>query len=184
MGEPERSIDGAVRTLVRLSRLLERADAGVSLAQFRILELVARGTRRSTHIASRLATSKPAVTTIVDTLVGAGLLTRTIETGDRRAIRLALTPKGRRALTRAERAYRDRLTPLLDQISDPDGLLCQLAEIDQVMDARWDRRPQADPPAEPARPRATGDRRRPPAVTPTTSAAPTPPSTPEVPLTR
>lgn len=133
-----------MRTLVRLSRLLERVDTGLTLAQFRILELVARGTERSTHIAGRLATSKPAVTVVVEGLVGAGLLTRSSVAGDRRVIRLALTPEGRAALARAEQAYRDRLSPLLGEISDADALLAQLAEVDDALDARWAaRRPGA-----------------------------------------
>ncbi len=112
-------------------------DAGLSLAQFRILELVSRGTERSTHIASRLATSKPAVTVVVDGLVGAGLLTRSSLPGDRRVIRLALTPDGRKALAGAEHAYRERLAPVFGEVSDPDALLVLLAEVDDVLDARW-----------------------------------------------
>ncbi|SFG88061.1 DNA-binding transcriptional regulator, MarR family [Actinopolymorpha cephalotaxi] len=128
-----------MRAVVRLARLLERADAGLSLAQFRILELVSRGTERSTHIATRLATSKPAITVVVDGLVAAGLLTRRGEPGDRRVVRLALTDEGRQALARAETAYGDRLRPLLAEISAPDALLGQLAEVDDAMDARWAR---------------------------------------------
>ncbi len=137
-GEPsDASIERAVRALVRVARLLERTDAGLSLAQFRILELVSRGTERSTHIASKLATSKPAVTVVVDGLVGAGLVTRSSVAGDRRVVRLALTEAGRESLARAEHAYRDRLAPLLGEISDPDALITLLIEVDDALDARW-----------------------------------------------
>ncbi|MET9018546.1 MarR family transcriptional regulator [Actinopolymorpha sp. NPDC004070] len=139
MKDDEPSVERAVRAIVRLARLLERADAGLSLAQFRILELVSRGTERSTHIATRLATSKPAITVVVDGLVAAGLLTRRGEPGDRRVVRLALTDQGREALAQAEAAYGDRLRPLLAEISAPDALLSQLAEVDDAMDARWAR---------------------------------------------
>jgi adenylosuccinate lyase len=44
------------------------------------------------------------------------------------------------ALAKAEAAYRERLEPLLDQISDPAALLLQLAEIDDAMDERWAQR--------------------------------------------
>jgi DNA-binding MarR family transcriptional regulator len=138
--EQQPSVERAVRAIVRLSRLLERADAGLSLAQFRILELVSRGTERSTQIATRLATSKPAVTVLVDGMVAAGLLTRSSQPGDRRVVRLALTPKGEEALAHTERAYGDRLRPLLEEISDPAALLLQLAEVDDALDARWARR--------------------------------------------
>lgn len=137
---PGEEIERAVRALVRIGRLLERADAGLSLAQFRILELVSRGTERSTHIATRLATSKPAVTMVVDGLVAAGLMTRGSREGDRRVVVLALTPLGEEALAKAERAYRDRIEPLLSEISGPRALLQQLAEIDDVMDERWAKR--------------------------------------------
>lgn len=143
MQAAEPSVESAVRVLVRLSRLLERTDSGVTLAQFRILELVARGTERSTQIANRLATSKPAITMAVEDLVANGLLTRKTHQGDRRVIVLALTKAGKTALARAERAYGERLTPLLERISDPDALLDQLAEIDQAMDERWAERETA-----------------------------------------
>lgn len=141
----EPSVEDAVPVLVRLARLLERTDSGLSLAQFRILELVARGTERSTQIASRLATSKPAITMAVEDLVGSGLLTRGSHHGDRRVIVLALTDDGRAALARAQRAYGERLEPLLEGISDPAALLTQLAELDQVMDERWAARRAAKP---------------------------------------
>lgn len=144
------SLERAVRVLVRLSRMLERTDTGLSLAQFRILELVSRGTERSTQIAGKLATSKPAVTVVVDGLVGAGLLIRSSHAGDRRVIRLALTPAGRDALARAEAAYHDRLAPLLDEISDPDALVSLLAEVDDAMDARWSARDSTRKPRNPS----------------------------------
>lgn len=134
------SVERAVRALVRIGRLLERADTGLSLAQFRILELVSRGTERSTHIASRLATSKPAVTMVVDGLVAAGLLTRGSRQGDRRVVVLALTPAGEAALAKAEHTYRERIEPLLAEISDSQALLRQLSEIDDAMDERWAQR--------------------------------------------
>ncbi|HEY8454354.1 MAG TPA: MarR family transcriptional regulator [Actinopolymorphaceae bacterium] len=129
-----------MRALVRLARLLERADAGLTLAQFRILELISRGTERSTHIANRLATSKPAVTAVVEGLVSAGLIARGGVAGDRRVIRLELTEAGREALAHAEQVYRARLQPVIDEISDPDALVRLLAEVDDVMDARWEAR--------------------------------------------
>ncbi|WP_092653619.1 MarR family winged helix-turn-helix transcriptional regulator [Actinopolymorpha singaporensis] len=180
MKDDEPSVERAVRAIVRLARLLERADAGLSLAQFRILELVSRGTERSTHIATRLATSKPAITVVVEGLVAAGLLTRRGEPGDRRVVRLALTTEGREALAQAEIAYGDRLRPLLAEISAPDALLGQLAEVDDAMDARWARH---SPSAKDQAPKATAAKEAAAAKEPTDLQTPPSPEA-EVPATR
>jgi DNA-binding MarR family transcriptional regulator len=166
------SVERAVRTVVRLARLFKRADAGLGLAQFRTLELVSRGTERSSQLASRLATSKPAVTVVVDGLVAAGLLTRSSLAGDRRVIRLALTDDGREALARAERAYCERLEPLLDEVSDRATLLALLAELDDVMDARSSRHP-----ATPASPTQASPTQASPTQASPTQASPTQAST-------
>src|SRR5262252_3799031 len=81
---------GAVRVLVRLQRLLERADAGLTLPQYRVLALVALGDERSARLAEQLAVRKPTMTAVVDGLVAAGHLRRTAIPGDRRGLRLSL----------------------------------------------------------------------------------------------
>ena len=97
MGGPDYAPD-AVRTLARLARMLERSTGGVTLPQFRVLALVDEGGERASQLAERLAVAKPTVTAVVDGLVERGYLTRTADEGDRRATRIALTQRGRRAL--------------------------------------------------------------------------------------
>ena len=86
----------AVRTLARLSRLLENAGTGLTLPQFRLLAMVALGGERSTALAGRLSLSKPTITAAVDGLVERGLVTREMVEGDRRAVKVEITAGGRR----------------------------------------------------------------------------------------
>src|SRR5438445_2366 len=86
----------AVRTLARLSRLLERGAGELSLPQFRVLAVVDDGGDRASWLADRLALAKPTITSIVDGLVERGYLTRTADLGDRRATRIQLTRRGHR----------------------------------------------------------------------------------------
>src|SRR5258706_1357362 len=86
----------AARALALAARSLERAAAArdLTLAQFRVLALVAAGDERSSLLADRLAVAKPTITAVVDGLVERGFVTREAVAGDRRSIRLALTTSG------------------------------------------------------------------------------------------
>jgi DNA-binding MarR family transcriptional regulator len=123
----------AARTLALLARVLERAAGDLTLPQYRVLALVDAGDERATRLAGRLAITKPSVSAVVDGLVERGFLARGPVVGDRRAIRLCLTPAGSRALTGAEAAMAERLEPLVDAISDRAGFVAALDEVDQVM---------------------------------------------------
>jgi DNA-binding MarR family transcriptional regulator len=127
---------GAVRVLVRLQRLLERADAGLTLPQYRVLALVAHGDERSARLAEQLAVRKPTMTAVVDGLVAAGHLRRVAIPGDRRGLGLNLTPQGRAALGRADEAFRARLEPVLLDTEDPERLLGLLLDLGRALDAR------------------------------------------------
>src|SRR5690348_605089 len=120
---------GAVRTLARLSRLLEAADAGVTLPQYRMLATLNEGGVRSARLAQRLAIRKPTATALADGLVGAGFAERESEDGDRRIVRLRITDNGRAALEKAAVVYRERLRPLLDELPDEARFLADLRRI-------------------------------------------------------
>ncbi len=84
----------AVLTVLRITRVLERIDAGISPQQYRILKLIGQGGERSARLAERLAVAKPTLTATADSLVAAGLVCREAEPGDRRVVRLHLTEAG------------------------------------------------------------------------------------------
>jgi long-chain acyl-CoA synthetase len=128
-------IRAAVRTLARLSRLLERGGGELSLPQFRLLTMVERG-QRASFLAGRLAVAKPTVTALVDGLVERGYVCRAQEPDDRRATHITLTPAGRRALKAAEVAMSERLENVLGHTGDRQAVLDALADLGAALDAR------------------------------------------------
>jgi DNA-binding MarR family transcriptional regulator len=136
----------AVRVLARLQRMLELADSGLTVPQYRVLAAVAQGGVRSAHLAERLAVRRPTLTAIADGLVVAGLACRESEAGDRRVVRLHATDAGRAALTRADGVYLARFNRLMAEIPNPDRFVADLLTVGDALDARL----QADlPPRQP-----------------------------------
>ena len=132
----------AVLTVLRMSRVMERIDAGVSPPQYRMLKLIGAGGERSARLAERLAVAKPTLTSIADSLVGAGLVCREAEPGDRRVVRLHLTEAGRAAIARADEAYAGWLDDLLEYTGRKDEILASLRLLDESMaERRRARRP-------------------------------------------
>jgi DNA-binding MarR family transcriptional regulator len=64
------------------------------------------------------AASLSSATQMSDRLVKEGLVQRMSDPGDRRLVRVALSPRGRELLTRREVAWRDGLGRALDGLSD------------------------------------------------------------------
>ena len=128
----------ATRALALAARSLERAVGGsdLTLAQFRVLSLVAEGDERSSLLADRLAVAKPTITAVVDGLVERGLLARAAVAGDRRSIRLSLTPEGVTALRTAEREASAALEGILVHARERDTLLAALIDLDDALAAR------------------------------------------------
>ncbi len=134
-----------VLTLARLARVLERActdlDPPVTLAQYRLLAMVADGADRASQIAGRLALTKPTVSATVDTLVERGLVTRTVVDDDRRALRLQITDDGRVALGVAEAAMRERLDDVVGRVDDPGrGARSRSTQLHAALDERREQR--------------------------------------------
>ena len=123
----------AIMVILRLFRGLECVDAGLTPSQYRIMKLAGAGGERSTRLAQRLAVAKPTLTATADGLVAAGYACRAAEPGDRRVVRLSLTPAGRAALDRADTAYADWLGPLLDATGDPGAVLDALGLLGSAM---------------------------------------------------
>jgi len=128
----------AARALAFSARSLERAAGAceLTLAQYRVLALIAAGDERSSLLANRLAVAKPTITAVVDGLVERGLLARTSVDGDRRSIRLSLTERGTRALHAAEREMATVLEHIFEHADDRERLLHALADLDDALAAR------------------------------------------------
>jgi DNA-binding MarR family transcriptional regulator len=123
----------AIMVILRLFRGLERVDTGLTPSQYRIMKLAGAGGERSTRLAQRLAVAKPTLTATADGLVAAGYACRAAEPGDRRVVRLSLTPAGRAALDRADAAYSAWLGQLLDATGDQAAVLDALELLGSAM---------------------------------------------------
>lgn len=126
----------AVLTVLRISRVMERVEAGVSPQQYRMLKLIGVGGERSARLADRLAVAKPTLTSTADSLVAAGLACREAEPGDRRVVRLCLTSDGRAAIERADEAYSAWFGSLLDHTGRRDEILADFEMLSESMTER------------------------------------------------
>lgn len=139
MREPAESIEAA-RAVIRLSRMFERAFAGLSLAHYRVLATVAAGDQQASRVAARLALAKPTISASVDALCQRGLLTREQVAGDQRAVALSVTPAGAQLLAETEATMLERFVQVLDRLPDPAAAVSILAELVPVLDAIADER--------------------------------------------
>jgi DNA-binding MarR family transcriptional regulator len=134
----------AVRGLALAARSLEQSVGDLTLAQYRVLAFIAAGNERSSLVARGLALAKPTVTAAVDGLVDRDLITREAVEGDRRSLRLAVTPAGAAALRTAEHAMAERLDRVLEHARDPETLIAALCDLDDAVAARMNARLQRE----------------------------------------
>jgi DNA-binding MarR family transcriptional regulator len=101
----------AGRNIARLSRSIERCcgDAGINMAQYRLLLFILRVPQRAGALASQDAVSGPSLTARVDALEAKGLVRRDPVEGDRRGVVLALTDDARVVLDQIEQCIGSRL---------------------------------------------------------------------------
>jgi DNA-binding MarR family transcriptional regulator len=133
-------MDRDVLTLARVARVLERACTDLTLAQYRLMAMIAGGAERASHLAGELALTKPTVSATLDTLVERGLVERQAVDGDRRATRLSVSAPGAAALLRAESSMREHLDDVLARVDDPAALRRSLAQLAAALDQRRNER--------------------------------------------
>jgi DNA-binding MarR family transcriptional regulator len=137
--------DREVLALARLARVLEGARTELTLPQYRLLALMVTGEERASHLAGQLELAKPTVSATIDTLVDHGLVERASVDGDRRAVRLSITPEGRKAFAATEESMRERLEHILDRVEHRevvDQALAELATALEASRAEWISRQQ------------------------------------------
>jgi DNA-binding MarR family transcriptional regulator len=142
MTELHPDLPRAARALALAARSLERAAAArdLTLAQFRVLALIAAGDERSSLLAERLAVAKPTITAVVDGLVERGFVIREAVVGDRRSIRVALTVPGVTALRAAEEEMSETLVRIFEHARERDALLGALLDLDDALARRMEAR--------------------------------------------
>lgn len=126
----------AVRALARLARVVERAGGDLSLAHYRVLSAVAGGADRASRIAARLALGQPSISGSVEALTRRGLLERSVDAADQRAVSLRLAPAGAAALEEAETAMVARLGELTDGAEELDRLVEVLTRVGAAIEVR------------------------------------------------
>ena len=113
----ETSIGDAVVGLARLAELA-LGRARMSLMQYRLMHHLRRGRSIQSDLAFQLAVTKQSVTRLVDGLVDRGYIRRKADDEDRRRVIHTITPKGQRALERADDLIEDYLMRVLQDLDD------------------------------------------------------------------
>ncbi len=114
------------------------APRGLLVSEAGALKLAAGSPVRPSEVAERLGVTASAATQLVDRLERRGLLRRTRDPEDRRAVVLVLTPSGRRLFRATAREVRAMLDGVAEEMS-PDGrraLVRGAAELHRALD-RW-----------------------------------------------
>jgi DNA-binding MarR family transcriptional regulator len=147
-GTPPRRPRAAGDTTLELAELLSHsarrlrrgsttqlAPLGLTSAQARVLHIVASAGRplRMAEIAARLEVVPRSVTTMVDGVETAGLITRATDPDDRRSVLVSLTARGRALLASLERARRATAEEVFGGLAGPEradlarllGALCR-----------------------------------------------------------
>jgi len=124
----------AVQSLTRVSKVLERASGGLSLAHYRVLAAVAAGDARASRVAARLALGKPTVSASVEALSARGLLVRSGVACDQRAIQLSLTAAGAEVLEGAQLSMTSALEDLAARTGRRDEVISALVALGSAID--------------------------------------------------
>jgi DNA-binding MarR family transcriptional regulator len=110
-----------VQEILELKLLREVSPDPLSLPQFHLLKLISlNGQHQVGQVADFLGVSAPAASKNIDKLERLGLVAREHSKGDRRAILLASSRKGRRLVEKYEDLKQRRLMPVLDSFSSTD----------------------------------------------------------------
>lgn len=95
--------------------LLEETH-GLSYRDFLVLSAVVRGVHYPTELSEKLKLPKDAMSRIVQTLLQAELLERTIDLDDSRRTRLEATPTGQTLHAEVKQSVEEMLGPLLESL--------------------------------------------------------------------
>ncbi len=108
--------------VARINRLAnQRVRMPVPFAQARLLSTIEdKGEARISDLAALDHCSQPTMTTQVRRLEDAGMVSRTVDPSDARAVRIRITPEGVAALRQARLDRGAAVDPYLERLSDAD----------------------------------------------------------------
>jgi len=142
MERPEEAHRLAGELAPRLARLVitlrrDTAAAGLSRVQLTVLACLRDGgTRRITELADLEQITQPSMTALISRMERAGFVTRSPDSRDRRAVRVRITPAGRRQYDAGLAAYTEALGIRLKRLgpADRSALRRVIAALDAVLD--------------------------------------------------
>jgi len=106
---------------------------GLSLAEFRALRVLSEtGPRLMVTLAMEQGMSAPGMTTVVDKLVGAGMVRRVRSDADRRAINVAITGKGGEKMKRATKLH-DKFVQQATEGMSTDEIVSFITALDRIL---------------------------------------------------
>ncbi len=116
------SLEAASRVLLAVSvQAMEALDGTIGPAQLRaLLAVEAAGDCNVSELADELGVFPSSASRLTERLAAAGLMLRRTLPSNRREVRLALTPAGRRVVRDLVRRRRDRMARVVAQLSEPD----------------------------------------------------------------
>jgi DNA-binding MarR family transcriptional regulator len=111
----EEGVLAASRIMVNIlaESLMHEKVEGITVPQFRILDMIYSRTDKPSEIARMLDVSPPAITFLLERLEERGLLKRVFSTSDRRRIELELTEAGRDLVKRVNACRKRHLKRVL-----------------------------------------------------------------------
>ncbi len=119
MGVFRRSVFGRPRLVGKL--LLKTAHSLVPPAQGELLRILkTHDSLTVKEIAGVMGVTGSAVTQLVDSMVGSGLVTREHDENDRRSVRISIAAKGREKMTAFERHRKRHLEVLLEPLTEEE----------------------------------------------------------------
>lgn len=111
---------GIVGRLIH-EKVAKQARNPISPTQVKIMSLIAqRGAPAMKEIAADLFITAPSATALIEELSATGAVRRYHDRADRRTIRLKLTDKGKRIVTRQRNIFKTAINGILDGLSDKE----------------------------------------------------------------
>jgi DNA-binding MarR family transcriptional regulator len=95
-------------------------DVGITMAQARLLHVVAAGPIHMSELVTRLRVTPSTTSGLVERLVEQGLAVRADDPADRRQVIVSVTPAGRELMERFRELNSRQLRELLECLSAPD----------------------------------------------------------------
>ena len=116
-------LDQLGKLLRMLTSMTGGADDGPAMTatqRISLIEIADAGPLRLNDLATRIGTSAPTASRTVDTLDDLGLVARETDPADRRAVRIELTPAGRRLVDERKARAAAAFEPAVGALTGPD----------------------------------------------------------------